>query len=82
MNTERQRKLILVHSSFLILCLGLKAVHAGQLVEGGPELPAIGVRELGVGEYVRIEDGGQLRSCAPSPVERNVVDLSPVFLIG
>jgi len=61
MNTEWQRKLIVIlHSSFLILGLGLKAVHAGQLVQGGPELPAIGVRELGVGQYVRIEDGGQL----------------------
>lgn len=61
MNTEWQRKLIvIVHGSFLILGLGLKAVHAGQLVQGGPELPAIGVRELGVGQYVRIEDGGQL----------------------
>lgn len=34
--------------------------HAGQLVQGGPELPAIGSRQLGVGQYVRVEDGGQL----------------------
>jgi hypothetical protein len=31
-----------------------------RTVDRLPELPAIGVRELGVGQYVRIEDGGQL----------------------
>jgi len=37
-----------------------QVAHAGQLVQGGPDLPAIGARELGVGQYIRVEDGAQL----------------------
>ncbi len=47
----------------LALLAGLAALQspiasAGRLEPGGPDLPAIGQRALGVGQFVRVEDGG------------------------
>lgn len=44
---------------FLAASLVLES-NAGQLESGGPELPATGTRTLGVGQYIRVNDGNQL----------------------
>ena len=53
-------KKIITSLTFLSALIVTLETRAGQLEPGGPHIPATGTRTLGVGQYIRTNDGNQI----------------------